>query len=353
VIGLSTPRWWYARRPPRGGIVRALLVGASWAWAEMTARRLRRGRPIDPGVPVICVGNLTMGGSGKTPVVRALVRLLGERGHAVHILSRGHGGRLTGPLRVDPASHTAAEVGDEALMMAGDAPVWIARDRAQGARAAARAGAGIVVMDDGHQNPSVRKTLSMVVIDGETRDDEWPFGNGRVFPAGPMREPLAAGLARADAAVVLLPADIADPDPELLAAVGRVPVLIARLEPAAPPPTGPQLGFAGIGKPWKMERALEAAGCDLVDFAPFPDHRPISEGTLRFLADRAARLGAGLLTSEKDWVRLPPAWRARVACWPVRARFEDEAAVVRLAERQAAAGATGATGADGPQGRSG
>ncbi len=332
---LTTPRWWYVRGPRRPmAVTRALLSPIGWIWTWATARRLARGRgrAVDPGVPVICVGNLTMGGTGKTPVVRALAARLNGAGHAAHILTRGHGGALAGPLRVDAARHTATDVGDEALMLAmdaqasGSAPVWIARDRAAGALAAARAGAGVIVMDDGHQNPSVVKALSLVVVDGETRDDEWPFGDGAVFPAGPMREPLAAGLARADAVILLLPADLAAPDPALAALFAGIPVLIARLEGAAPPPPGPQLGFAGIGKPWKLERALKAAGCDLVDFAPLPDHAAIDEATLRFLERRAAALNAGLVTSEKDWARLTPAWRAKVTPWPARVRFEDEAA---------------------------
>ena len=329
---LVTPRWWYRRGARPMPTTRALLTPISWIWAWATARRLARGRPVDPGVPVICVGNLTVGGTGKTPVVRALAALLTARGRAPHILARGHGGASRGPTRIDPAVHTAADVGDEALMMAADAPVWIARDRPAGALAAARDGAGVIVMDDGHQNPTLAKTLSLIVVDGETRDDEWPFGDGSVFPVGPMREPLVVGLARADAVVLLLPADLIGPDEDLVGLFAGKPVLIARLEPAAPPPPGPQVGFAGIGKPWKMERALRAAGCDLADFAPLPDHDPISETTLRFLAGRAATMGAGLVTSEKDWARLSPAWRKRVTAWPVRARFEHEAAVLVLLE---------------------
>ncbi len=333
---LVTPRWWYSRGPRPMALTRALLTPVSWIWAWATARRLARGRPIDPGIPVICVGNLTLGGAGKTPAARALAALLRAAGRTPHILCRGHGGALRGPLRVDAARHTAAQVGDEALMMAADPsgpPVWIARDRAAGALAAAAAGAEAIVMDDGHQNPSVRKALSLVVVDGETRDDEWPFGDGAVCPAGPLREPLAVGLARADAVVVLLANDLPGADPDLLALFDSRPILIARLEAAAPPPPGPQVGFAGIGKPWKMERALKAAGCDLADFAPLPDHAPITERTLAFLAARAAALGAGLVTSEKDWVRLPASWRERVVPWPVRARFEDEAAVWRLLDQ--------------------
>lgn len=322
---LATPRWWYARDGTASPVLRLLLTPLSWIWAAETARRIAAGRPVDPGVPVICVGNLTLGGTGKTPVVREIARRL--RGH---VLSRGYGGSEAGPLRVDPTRHAAAEVGDEPLMLAHDLSVWIARDRAAGARAAAGAGAKVIVMDDGHQNPAVRKALSLVVVDGEARGGEWPFGAGRVFPAGPMREPLAAGLARADAAIVLLPADLPGPDPDLLSQLSAVPVLVARLAPAAPPPDGPQVGFAGVGKPWKVERALQAAGCELADFAPFPDHHPYDEATLARLADRAAQFGAGLVTTEKDWARLPMDWRSRVTAWPVRAVFEDEAALDAL-----------------------
>jgi len=324
---LATPRWWYVRRGAPAPLTRALLRPMSWAWAAATAARIARGRPIDPGAPVICVGNLTLGGTGKTPVVRALAKRLAAEGLAAHILTRGYGGRLPGPVRVDPARHVAVDVGDEALMMAGDAPVWVARDRAAGAKAARAAGANVILMDDGHQNPAVNKTLSLVVVDGETRDGEWPFGDGAVFPAGPMREPLAAGFARADAIVLMLPADLETPDPALVALFAGKPVLIARLAPTAPPPSGPQVGFAGVGKPWKVERALRAAGCDLADFAPMPDHERYDERLLRFLAARAQTLGAGLLTTEKDWVKLPPAWQGRVAAWAVEARFDDAAAL--------------------------
>jgi len=142
-----------------------------------------------------------------------------------------------------------------------------------------------------------------------------------------MREPLKAGLARADAVVLLLPADLAEPDPELIAALGPTPVLTAHLQPAAAPPKGPLVGFAGVGKPWKVERALKAAGAEIADFAPFPDHFAYDEATLGRLAERAAQFGAALITTEKDWVRLPAAWRDRVTPWPVAARFDDEAAL--------------------------
>ena len=321
-----TPKGWYRRRRSVGVLSLAALP-FSWIWRFATARRIARVAPADLEAPVICVGNLTLGGSGKTPVVLELVRLLIASGIDAHILTRGHGGRRRGPLRVDPGRHSARDVGDEALMMVDKAPVWVAHDRAKGAKAAAAAAAALIVMDDGHQNPSVAKNLSLIVVDGETRDGEWPFGDGAVFPAGPMREPLAAGLARADAVVLLLPADLAAPDSELLDLFAGKPVLAARLVPANAPPAGPQLGFAGIGKPWKMERALRAAGCDLVGFAPLADHQVLTERLLAGLAERSTALGAGLITSEKDWARLPARWRARVRPWPVHARFEDPSAL--------------------------
>ena len=327
---LSTPRWWYIRDSNHARVTRTLLKPASWLWAAVTARRIARAMPVDPGVPVVSIGNLTVGGSGKTPVARETLRLLRAAGIEAAALSRGYGGTLKGPLRVDPAVHTAADVGDEPLMLAIDSPAWISADRIAGAEAAVAAGAKALVLDDAHQNMKLNKTLSLIVVDGETRGEEWPFGDGSVFPSGPMREPLKAGLARADAVVVLLPADLPEADPELVAAFGDLPVFIARLEPAGPPPSGPQVGFAGIAKPWKVERSLIAAGCDLADFAPFPDHADYRPEDLRFLADRAELHGAGLVTTEKDWVRLSPEWRAKVVSWPVVARFEDEAGFVKF-----------------------
>ncbi|MDZ4374115.1 MAG: tetraacyldisaccharide 4'-kinase [Phenylobacterium sp.] len=322
---LRTPRWWYARDPARGRLARALLSPLAKIWTRATARRLAQGRPFDPGVPVICVGNLTVGGTGKTPVAREIARRLGA-----DVLTRGYGGRLAGPVRVDPAHHPAADVGDEPLLLARDLPVWVARDRAAGAAAAVAAGARLLVMDDGHQNPSVAKTLSLVVVDGETREGEWPFGAEGVVPAGPLREPLDVGLARADAVVLMLPVEVTAADPTLLARLAGKPILIARLRPDGPPPSGPLVAFAGIGKPWKFERALIAAGGEVGAMRAFPDHHAYTDAELSALAAEADRLSGTLVTTEKDWTRLPAPWRDRITAWPVRAMFDDEAALAAL-----------------------
>ena len=327
-MSLATPRWWY-RRTGAPAALRMALAPLSWVWAGATARRLRTAKPYDTGICVISVGNLTLGGAGKTPVTREILHLLRGRDVEAFALARGYGGREKGPLLVRPQAHTAAHVGDEPLLLSRDSPVIIARDRAQGARLAVSLGAKAVVMDDAHQNPALKKTLSLIVVDGETRDAEWPFGDGSVFPAGPMREPLAVGLARADAVVILAPPDLGPVSPELLALFEGKPVLIARLD-AEPAPPGALFGFAGVAKPWKVERSLRAAGADLRGFVGLPDHGEISDDQLAHLRQEAARLGARLVTTEKDLARLGPDRARDILAFPVRARFEDEPRLLRL-----------------------
>ena len=324
---LNTPRWWYSRERNHAPVTRMALKPLSWVWAGVTARRLARTQGHAAGIPVISVGNLTVGGSGKTPVAREILCLLRAQGRRPAALSRGYGGKLEGPVVVDPARHTALDVGDEPLMLAQDGLALISRDRIAGATAAVAAGADAIVMDDGHQNPTLKKTLSLIVVDGETRNGEWPFGDGSVFPSGPMREPLAAGLARADGVIILMPTDLQSPDPELVETFGDLPVFTARLTPVGPPPSGPQVGFAGIAKPWKVERSLVAAGCDLKDFVPLADHAVLSDAQYAFLQDRANVFDAGLVTTEKDWVRLTPQRRQNIQAWPVCARFDDPASL--------------------------
>jgi tetraacyldisaccharide 4'-kinase len=287
-------------------------------------RRIAGTVPQQVAAPVVCVGNLVAGGAGKTPVGLALIAALRANGIPVHALTRGHGGRETGPLRVDPVRHTAADVGDEALLLAGAAPCWVARDRVAGAQRAVAAGAGTIVMDDGFQNPTLHKTLALIVADGAVG-----FGNGRLVPAGPLRERVADGLARADALVIL-----GEDRHGLAALAGGLPVLKAWLEPdpaAAARLAGRDvLAFAGIGRPEKFFATLEALGARVVERAPFADHHPYRPAEVAALIDRAAAAGALPVTTAKDAVRLPPELRGGVAVLPVSVRWEDEGALAAL-----------------------
>jgi tetraacyldisaccharide 4'-kinase len=324
---MKTPAFWY--RPP-GAAARLLApLGALYGLAG----RLRHATatPATAPLPVLCVGNLVAGGAGKTPVALALLAALARRGIAAHAVTRGHGGREHGPLTVDPARHDAGAVGDEALLLATQAPTWIARDRAAGCRAAAAAGAGAVVLDDGFQNPGVIKDLSLVVVDGAVG-----FGNGHLLPAGPLREPVARGLGRADALVVV-GADACDVAARYQRDIGHRPVLTARLEPepaAAAGLTGCRvLAFAGIGRPEKFFATLESLGAVLVATHAFADHHPFTCPEAMALVQRAEALDAVPVTTAKDAVRLPGAARALVRVLPVVLRWDDPAMPERLLDR--------------------
>ena len=304
---MRAPGFW--QRPP--GLASALLAPLGALYAAATARRVARpGARV--GVPVICVGNLVAGGAGKTPTVIACAQRLVARGVEVHVVTRGHGGRARGPLRVDANVHDAAEVGDEPLLLAAFAPTWVARDRAAGARAAVAAGAGAILLDDGFQNPALAKDLSIVVVDAAAG-----FGNRRTIPAGPLREPVSAGLARADLTLTIGTGDVALPHPP--------PRLRGRLAPLA---TGmdwaglPVFAFAGIGRPEKFFETLRELGADLRGTAALADHQPLTPALLHRLGERAAKLGAQPVTTEKDAVRLPRAMRGRVLVLPVRLELE-------------------------------
>jgi tetraacyldisaccharide 4'-kinase len=316
---MRAPAFWTAP----AGLAAGLLAPAAAVWTA-GARLRRRAVPRPAGVPVVCVGNLVAGGAGKTPVVRSLAGSLRRAGIEAHVLLRGHGGRLAGPVRVDPAVHRAADVGDEALLHARTAPTWIARDRGAGSRAAAAAGARFLLLDDGFQNPQPAKDLSLLVVDGATG-----FGNGRVIPAGPLREPVADGLARADA-VVLMGEDAAG---IARTVAGRRPILAARLAPAGDAATfrGVRvLAFAGIGRPEKFFRTLAEVGATLVDRIAFPDHHPFTPDEVMRLVEAAHAADAVPVTTEKDLVRLPEGAAQMVRALAVEVRWEDPAAVATL-----------------------
>ncbi len=318
---MRPPEFWRAEISGRDAVpvLRALLAPVSWAYAFAAAHRMRNTISRHAPIPVVCVGNLTVGGAGKTPIARTIRARLGP---GAHTLSRGYGGRVEGPLRVTQ-DMDAREVGDEPLLHARDGDAWISRDRFAGAMAAAHAGARAIVMDDGFQNPGLAKDLCIIAV-----DPEYGVGNGQVFPAGPLRERLADGLARADAIVMLGP-ERPLARPAWLAGFDK-PILSARLEPAGIAPEGKLVAFAGLARPEKFFDTLAAMGGQVVEAVPFGDHHPYNEDDLGVLAQMAEERQANLITTEKDAARLSPEWRARVAVLPVAARFDDEAALDAL-----------------------
>ena len=299
------------------GLVPRLLSPMAALYQTVAAARRKRARPWRAPVPVICIGNLVAGGAGKTPVARSVCARLAAKGCHAHLISRGYGGRDTGPTRVDPDRHTALHVGDEALLLAATGPTWIARDRAAAARKAVEAGAQAIILDDGFQNPALAKDLSLVVIDGA-----YGFGNRRLIPAGPLREPVREGLARADA-VVLMGEDRANVAEQLPASL---PVLPAHLKPSGGiDEVGgePVVAFAGIGRPEKFFETLESLGCELLGRHPFADHHRYRDHEIMVLADKADKLQALLVTTAKDFVRLPQHLQGIVAYIEIEVEWDS------------------------------
>jgi tetraacyldisaccharide 4'-kinase len=325
---LETPFWWYRRK----GALASALAPLGRLYGRVAEARFAKGEPYRSRLKVICVGNFTVGGGGKTPTAIAVAKLLAELGAKPAFLTRGYGGASKGPVLV--AGQGADEVGDEPLLLAAVAPTLVSADRVAGANAIEATEAGVIVMDDGFQNPSLVKDLSLIVVDGAAG-----IGNGLVMPAGPMRAPLEAQLARADALVVIGDGGKAAGLIEAFTRHGKT-VLKARMVPRQDRRwlgVLPVIGFAGIARPEKFFATLRDNGARLIDTRAYPDHYRYSERQARSLLREAKDYNAMLVTTEKDYVRLAgepdsavEELKHRARPFPIRIEFADKAAVKEL-----------------------
>jgi tetraacyldisaccharide 4'-kinase len=322
---MRAPEFW-EQKDYTAKLAVAALSPLGWAYGAIVAWKHANTKPYRPRAKIVCIGNLTAGGSGKTPIAIAIARALIARGAKPVILSRGYGGKMPGPAFVDAKRDSAVETGDEPLLLAAAAPVIVARDRKAGAELADKNGADVIVMDDGHQNFSLQKDLSIVVVDAASG-----FGNGRVLPAGPLREPINQGLARADAVVLVgsgspLLSDFAKP----ILRTQLTPVDVLNL-------TGKRvIAFAGIGRPEKFFETLQALGAEITETRAYADHHAYTASEIARLKARARSTQSMLVTTEKDFVRLTSQDRDDVRFLPVRAAFENPSDLERLLDRVAA-----------------
>lgn len=318
---MRAPEFW-TRGDFLSQLLVALLTPIGWLYSWTVRYRAGHTIPYRAAAKVVCVGNLTAGGTGKTPVALAIAKALIARGARLVFLTRGYGGRITGPAFV-AADDRAVHVGDEPLLLASVAPVIVSADRAAGAKLAEESGFDTIIMDDGHQNFSLTKDLSLIVVDAETG-----FGNGRVLPAGPLRESVRQGLARADAVIVN-----GKGAPTLGGFAG--PVLKSHLvqDDSMLHAGAPVVAFAGIGRPSKFFDALAAQGVAVAEQRPYGDHHIYTQAEMARLKARARALGAILVTTEKDFVRLTPAEREGIVAVPVQTQFDEPAALDALLDR--------------------
>ena len=292
-----------------------LLEPLSWLYRAGAAIHQHTTTPCRVSVPVISVGNIVLGGAGKTPVTIALAKILQARGHTPHVISRGYGGSVSGSVQVDPDRHTYQEVGDEPLLLAKVGPTWVSKNRRAAADLAIQAGADILLLDDAHQNQDLVKDISFVVVNASQG-----FGNGRVFPAGPLRQSLQSGLKNTTAIIFI--GEEGDVLPRQLCDLA-CPLIRAKLVPVAPNPC-PVVGFAGLGYPEKFRQTLLRAGYHVSDFIPFADHYPYQKEDLQRLRQKAQEAQASLMTTEKDFIRIPGISRKGILTLPVRLAFQED-----------------------------
>lgn len=317
---LSPPKFWYKPDSCLGH----LLAPLSWLYRGSAAFHQKISKPYRACVPVISIGNFVLGGAGKTPLTIAIAQQLKTMGRVPHIISRGYGGSLYGPLQVDLDHHQFHQVGDEPLLLAKTAPTWVSKNRRAALNLAIQSGADILLLDDGHQNYTVKKDICFMVVNAAQG-----FGNGRVFPAGPLRQTIQAGLKQTSAIVYI--SEDNDLLPEPLSSI-HCPLIRANIVPLDPKPCA-VLAFAGIGYPEKFRQTLIAAGYQVKAFFPFPDHYSYTEEDLNQLMMKAQVEHASLITTEKDAFRIPLACRANILTLPVGLNFYPATALEALLEQ--------------------
>ncbi len=320
--------WWRPKRPAAW-----LLSPAALAYGAVARARLERSG-VRALLPVICIGNFITGGAGKTPVAMAVAELMKAQNMRPAFLTRGYGGRLRGPVLVNPKTHTAADVGDEPLLLAGLAPTMVSANRPRGATALAGAGleADLIIMDDGFQNPSLHKDVSLVVVDAGRG-----VGNGWVFPAGPLRAPLRSQLRKADAIVLV---GEGEGGAALVRTAARAGVAVIRADYQPVRKRGfkrkPYLAFAGIAAPQKFYDTLERAGAHVELTMEFPDHHPFTDEDCAAMIKLADEQGLTPITTVKDQVRLigrdGPAGELyeRAEIFPVTAVFHEPRRLIQV-----------------------
>lgn len=305
---MKTPPFWY--RPP--GFLAHLLSPLGWLYGK-GAKLSRIFKPEKRfSVPILSVGNLVSGGSGKTPVSLSLAQLLQKKGHTVHFVTRGYKGSLTGPLKVNPNLHKADEVGDEPLLLAALAPTWVSKKRTHGIEKAIEEGATLIILDDGHQTTGIKKNISFLVMDAVQG-----MGNGYILPAGPLRESLAEGLRRTQAIIGIGEGNFLRTEKPLFKACVTPRSFWC--------PTKKIFAFCGLGYPQKFYHTLEKSGLDIKATQSFPDHHHYTESELLKLEQEALALGASLVTTHKDWVKLPPLWQQKCLCFQIDIIFDNQA----------------------------
>jgi len=322
---MKAPEFWNHKSGRESApVIRTILSPIGWIYGKFVSKSINNSIEYDSGVPVICVGNATLGGTGKTPVTIYILKSLRRLGLNAVGLTRGYGGQEKGPILLND-KHTSIDVGDEPLLLAEHAPVWVSAGRDDGAKAAVSNGASIIIMDDGHQNQLLKKSLSLLVVDAEIG-----FGNGKIFPAGPLRENLNESLKRSDAIILMKPNKDYKPDSFLLRQLRDKVLINAYLKPTSILPKGKLYAFSGIGRPNKFFDSLRNYGGNIIEAISYSNHYQYKDIDIENLFVLASEYGASLITTEKDYVRLPKGYRKGVHKWPVSVHFEDELTLRRL-----------------------